>query len=104
MGQSDDDSKIDKRIVELIREHTGQKIEPGWASRVRRQLLDDRQVGNPLAYVSSAIRGEPARYLPPPADDNSAAVLDMVRAGDVRPDVAKRGADAVRKALPKARP
>jgi hypothetical protein len=104
VGRPDDDSKIDERITALIHEHTGRKVEPHWAARIRHQLLDDREVSNALAYVSSAIRGEPAKYLPPSQDDTSAAVLDMVRSGDVRPDVAKRRADAIRAALPKARP
>ncbi len=57
-------SKIEGRIIELLAELTGRTVDRVHASTVRRQLLDDRPVTNPLGYVASCIRGEPKRYLP----------------------------------------
>lgn len=57
-------SKIEGRIIELLAELTGRTVDRVHASTVRRQLLDDRPVRDPLAYVTAAIRGEPKRYLP----------------------------------------
>jgi len=56
--------RIEGRIIELLAELTGRTVDRVHASTVRRQLLDDRPVTNPLGYVSSCIRGEPKRYLP----------------------------------------
>jgi hypothetical protein len=69
--QPDEDESLDKindriegRIIELLAELTGRTVDRVHASTVRRQLLDDRPVTNPLGYVASCIRGEPKRYLP----------------------------------------
>lgn len=68
-GDEDEDldkanEHIEARIIELLAEHAGRPVDRAWAAKVRRQLLDDRQVDNPLGYVAACIRGEPARYLP----------------------------------------
>lgn len=73
-ARDDDDLKIDKRIIELLYEANGRYVPPDWATKVRHQLLDDRQVANPLAYVAAAIRGEPRRYMP--TDPPTGGVID----------------------------
>src|SRR5918992_6259148 len=60
----DEESKIEEKIIGVIYEQTGRYVPAGHAAKVRRQLLDDRDVRNPLTYVAAAIRGEPRRYLP----------------------------------------
>ncbi|GAA2092415.1 hypothetical protein [Actinomadura alba] len=61
---TDDDSKIDERIIELLAEHAGRTVSPEWAARVRRQILTGRDPRDPAAYVAAAIRGNPRDYLP----------------------------------------
>ncbi|WP_084963317.1 hypothetical protein [Thermoactinospora rubra] len=62
--QDDDDSKIDHRIIELLRELTGRTVTPAHAATIRRQILDGRAVDKPLNYVSRAIRERPRDFLP----------------------------------------
>lgn len=98
-------SRIEGRIIELLNEHTGRTVDRGWAARVRRQILDDRDdITNPLGYVASCIRGEPLKFVPPqPEDQLGAAVIAEVRSADLGAvaDAARRGAAAARAALPR---
>ncbi|MGW5259635.1 hypothetical protein ACWEQG_01590 [Microbispora sp. NPDC004025] len=66
---SDDDDRspeIDKRITELLADLTGRTVPPDWAAKIRRDLIDGRDVTNPYRYVSRAIRERPKDFLPPP--------------------------------------
>ncbi|TDD68590.1 hypothetical protein, partial [Actinomadura rubrisoli] len=60
------DNDLDGAIAGLLTEQTGRPCPPDHAAKVRRQLLDGRQVDKPLPYVIRAIRDDPARFLPPP--------------------------------------
>lgn len=97
-AKTDDDDleKIENRIIELLAETTGRTIDRAQASKVRKQLLDDRETTNPLAYVASCIRGEPQRYLP-----TSGAPYDQPPPPrpDVPPTVALTGAAKARELL-----
>lgn len=61
---TDDDSKIDQKIIGLLAALTGRNVSSGWAASVRRQILDGRDVDKPLNYVSRAIRERPKDFLP----------------------------------------
>lgn len=110
---SDDDEELDKitakiegRIIELLNELTGRVVDRGWASKIRRQLLDDRDIKNPLGYVASAIRGEPQKYLPAStARQAGNAVIAEVRSVDLDQvaAAAKTGAAEARKLMAASR-
>lgn len=110
--RANDDDDLDKlnehiegRIIELLVELTGRTVDRFWASKVRREILDGRQVDNPLRYVAASIRGEPARYLPVavPGDQAGAAVIAAVRTAnrDQTATAAERGLAEARAALRK---
>lgn len=110
--RANDDDDLDKlnehiegRIIELLVELTGRTVDRLWASKVRREILDGRQVDNPLRYVAASIRGEPARYLPVavPGDQAGAAVIAAVRTAnrDQTATAAERGLAEARAALRK---
>lgn len=61
--ENDDD--LDHAIAGLVEQHTGRPCPPDHAAKVRRQILDGRDVEKPLPYVIRAIRENPGRYLPP---------------------------------------
>ncbi|MEV4320972.1 hypothetical protein AB0J37_01935 [Microbispora rosea] len=65
--EDDDDQtqRIDQKITDLLQELTGRTVPPEWAARVRRQLLDGRDVDKPIAYITRALRERPRDYLPP---------------------------------------
>ncbi len=98
--------RIEGRIIELLVEYAGRTVDRAWASRVRKQLLDDREVTNPLAYVAAAIRGEPHRYVPSstPVEAGN-AVIAQINAVDRDETAAatERGAPEVRAAIAAAR-
>lgn len=100
--ETDDDEALDKlnetiegRIIEVLREETTHTVDRIWASKIRRQILDGRDIRNPLAYAASAIRGEPAKYLPvagglhdqPPPElnpvDDDVAIVGAARAREL---------------------
>jgi hypothetical protein len=60
----DQNTKIDKRIIALLAELTDRTVTAEHAAKTRRVILDGRTVGDPLAYVSAAIRGAPRDFLP----------------------------------------
>ncbi|MGI5153615.1 hypothetical protein [Microbispora sp. CA-102843] len=66
--EDDDDDqtqRIDQKITDLLQDLTGRTVPPEWAARVRRQLLDGRDVDKPIAYITRALRERPRDYLPP---------------------------------------
>ncbi|WP_433465724.1 hypothetical protein [Spirillospora sp. CA-128828] len=75
-SETDDDEPttheqtIDRLIVDVLTDLTGRTVDDPHAAKVRRQLLDGRQVANPMAYVSKALRERPNDFLPAdtPAD------------------------------------
>ena len=109
----DDDQELEKlneqienRIIELLTEQTGRPVDRAWASRVRRQILDDRQVGNPLSYVAAAIRGEPQKYMPSsrPVQAGNAVLAQLATVDrDATSAATERGAPAVREAIKAAK-
>lgn len=60
----DDDRVLDQKIINLLAELTGTTITPEWAARVRRDILDGRNVRTPHAYVAKTIKGRPRDFLP----------------------------------------
>ncbi|MGI5418677.1 hypothetical protein [Actinomadura luteofluorescens] len=64
------DQTIERLIVGTLEDLTGRTITTEHAAKVRRQLLDGRQVANPMAYVAKCLRERPNDYLPAetPAD------------------------------------
>lgn len=74
-----DDQQINTRITELITELTGRTIDDDQADQIRHRILDGRNVTNPLAYVTSAIRGEPHTYLPADSDPADRTVAEALR-------------------------
>lgn len=102
---SDEDDDLDKlndriegRIIELLAEHTGRTVDRAWASRIRSQLLDDRETRNPLGYVAHSIRENPTRFLPGLSAVHDQPVPELPPPD---PDAYERGAAAVRAALPR---
>lgn len=61
----DEDRKVDQAITTVIAELTGRTITPDWAARIRRQLLDGREITNRVAYATKAVRERPRDFLPP---------------------------------------
>lgn len=56
-----------KTIIETIYDRTSRVIDATWAARVREHILGARSVGDPVAYVRTAIETEPdpqTRFLP----------------------------------------
>jgi hypothetical protein len=110
-AKPDEDEDLDKvndqiegRVIELLVELTGRTVDRAWASKIRRQILDGRpDVKNPLRYVSSAVRGDPARYLPAadPGTELGAEVISTVRGNDweTSAQTARRRAAEARAAL-----
>jgi hypothetical protein len=86
---------IEDRIMELLAEHTGRSVKRSWASRVRREILDGRDIRDPVRYVAAAVKGEPFRYLP------QAAPWDrpVPETGPADPDGYKRNAARAREML-----
>lgn len=70
--QNDDDRKINNAVVAALKAATGRTVDEAWAARVQRQLLANREVQNPVAYVTAAIREDPDRYVPTPSPPNFA--------------------------------
>lgn len=61
----DDDDSIDHAIIGLIAELTSVTIDAGWAARVRERILHGHQIrSSRLAYITAAIRNDPAKFLP----------------------------------------
>jgi hypothetical protein len=110
-AKPDEDEDLDKvndqlegRVIELLVELTGRTVDRAWASKIRRQILDGRpDVKNPLRYVSSAVRGDPTRYLPAadPGTELGAEVISAVRENDweTSAETARRRAAEARAAL-----
>lgn len=69
-SENDDDTTIDKTIIETLAAETGRTVTPEWAARIRHQILDGRAIEKPLAYIARAIRERPREFLPAetPAD------------------------------------
>ncbi len=70
-GPADDDQSLDMvndriegRIIEILAEKTGRTVDRAWASKIRSDLLRDREVTNPLGFIVSCVRGDPEKYLP----------------------------------------
>ncbi len=78
--ENDDDTTIDKTIIETLAHETGRTVTPEWAARVRRQILAGRQPADPCAYVAAAIRGEPRRFLPTNGDPSSRSLAEALAA------------------------
>lgn len=113
--EDDDDQDLDRlnehiegRIVELLRETTGRTVDRGHAAKVRRLILDGRDTRNPLGYVTSAIRGEPTRFLPPadPHGEAGAQVIAAVRTADwdTAAQIAHKRAAEIRARLARRKP
>ena len=66
-------------IITEIRDTTGRIIDAAWAARIAADVLGDRPVASPAAYIRQAIRREPHRFLPtsqpPPVADVLAATV-----------------------------
>ncbi|MFF4779424.1 hypothetical protein ACFY05_42075 [Microtetraspora fusca] len=64
--EDDDDQnqRIEQKITDLLHELTGRTVPPDWAARIRRQLLDGRDVEKPIAYITRSISARPGDFLP----------------------------------------
>lgn len=61
---SDDEEKIIDRIIQVLGEVGGVRVDRAHAARVAQQIGTGRT--NPLAYVEKCIRNDPARFTPTP--------------------------------------
>ena len=75
-GPSDDDSDLTNQIIKLLAELTGRTVTAEHASRVRGQLLANRDIANPARYIDKAIRANPRQFLPATAVDPASRSLD----------------------------
>lgn len=74
--RSDDDSDLTNQIIKLLAELTGRGVTAEHATRVRGQLLTNRDIANPARYVDKAIRANPRQFLPATAVDPSSRSLN----------------------------
>jgi hypothetical protein len=65
-AREDDDlnRKIEQTIINVLAEETRRTVTPDWATKVRRQILDGRDVTKPISYVTRALRERPRDFLP----------------------------------------
>ncbi|MEO3786874.1 hypothetical protein ABGB12_26410 [Actinocorallia sp. B10E7] len=93
--KSDLNEIVEDRIIELLAEHTGRSVKRSWASRVRREILDGRDVRDPVRYVAAAVKSEPFRYAPQDAPWDRR----VPETGPADPDGYKRNAARARELL-----
>lgn len=79
-GWADDDDSIDLGIIKAIKDLTGRDISALEADRIRREILDGRQVKNRAAYVARAIEDNPGKFLPADAGEQPEQAAAPLRA------------------------
>ncbi|MER6892009.1 hypothetical protein [Streptomyces halstedii] len=104
-AQTDDDDdltaneRLDRMIVEILAETSGRTATPEHAAKVRRTILDGRQVQNPPVYVARAIRAEPGRFTPPEAPQTLRDQPWMTSPAPNQDEINARGGAAAKEAL-----
>ncbi|WP_344458516.1 hypothetical protein [Actinocorallia aurantiaca] len=86
---------LGETVAALLAGYTGQPVDRSWAEKVCRQILNGREVRNPLTYIAKAISSEPDRYAPQSAPWDRPVPV----AGQANPDGYERGAALARKLL-----
>ncbi|WP_157963489.1 hypothetical protein [Actinocorallia populi] len=86
---------LGEQIVALLSDYTGQPTDRSWAEKVCRQVLNGREVRNPLTYIAKAVSSEPGRYVPRSAPWDK----PVPDAGPANPDGYERGAALARELL-----
>lgn len=71
-------------IIEELQNRTGQTVTASWALQVAADILGDRNVADPVAYVRSAIRDNPRRFAPIPQPPPVGEVLSRVNGHTLR--------------------
>ncbi|WP_344241958.1 hypothetical protein [Actinocorallia libanotica] len=94
-GGAKEAQRLGDEIAALLTSHTGRPVDRSWAEKVCHQILDGREVRNPLTYIAKVVGSEPDRYVPQNAPWDK-PVPDAVPAN---PDVYERGAALARELL-----
>lgn len=74
----EDDDILDRLVVGIFADLTGRKLKPEAAARIRRQILGDRRIDNPAAYLAKAIADNPAKFAPPPRHPSERSVAEAI--------------------------